>query len=282
MQIGIVGAGKVGCSIGKYLAEHGIPVAGYSSRSKESVDTAATFTNTRAYASLSELLKESDLIFIATPDDVIAEVWSQIAKHPIQRKIICHFSGSLSSVVFSEREDKGVSACSLHPMYAFSDKFTSYEKLNQVIFTAEGDEEALAVVRPLFEEMGNMVCVIESEKKVRYHAAASMVSNMMIGLYQMSINMLVDCGFEENEARQLVEPLVAGNIQNLLAASPEEALTGPVERGDVATIKKHLSQLTEAEREVYVNLARTLTDIAKRKNPMRDYTALKAILEEMS
>lgn len=278
MKIGIVGAGKVGCSLGKYLVEHGVSVTGYSSKTKESVDTAATFTNTRAFASLEELITESDLIFITTPDDIIAKVWNQIAQFSIQRKIICHFSGSLSSVVFSKREEKGVYACSLHPMYAFSDKFTSYKKLNQVMFTAEGDEEALAVVCPLFEKMGHTVCVIPSEKKARYHAAASMVSNMMIGLYEMSVNMLLDCGLEGDDARQLVKPLVEGNIEKLLTTSPEQALTGPIERGDTSTIEKHLSVLKEEEREVYVNLGRMLTDIAKRKNPHRDYTAIEAIL----
>lgn len=277
MKIGFIGAGKVGCSLGKYLIEHGVSVAGYSSKTKESVDVAATFTNTRAFASLEELLTESDLIFITTPDNNIAEVWNQMIKYSIQGKIVCHFSGSLSSVVFSKREEKGIYACSFHPMYAFSDKFTSYKKLNQVMFTAEGDKKALAVVRPLFETIGNKVCVIPCGKKVRYHAAASLVSNMMIGLYEMSIRMLRDCGFTETDARQLVKPLVEGNIQSLLATSPEQALTGPIERGDTSTVEKHLALLTGGEREVYVNLGQVLTDIAKKKNPHRDYNAIETI-----
>lgn len=279
MTIGIVGAGKVGCSIGKYLMEQGVSVTGYYSKTKESVDTAATFTNTRAYESLEEFVTDNDLIFLATPDDCIGETWNQIAVKSTQRKIVCHFSGSLSSVVFSNREEKGIVACSLHPMYAFCDKFTSYKKLNQVMFTAEGDEEALAVVCPIFEKLGNTVCVIPSEKKVRYHAAASMVSNMMIALYEMSLRMLMDCGFEKTEATNLVKPLVEGNIQNLLSTSSKEALTGPVERGDFETIKKHISCLTEKEKAVYVNLGEVLTDIAKKKNPDRDYQAIKSIFE---
>lgn len=280
MKIGIIGAGKVGCSIGKYLVEQGVSVSGYSSRTKESVEIAATFTNTRAYGSVNELLNDSNLIFIATSDDCISKVWNQIAHYPLQSKVLCHFSGSLSSVVFSDREKKGIYACSLHPMYAFSDKFTSYKQLNQVMFTAEGDDEALSVVCPIFENIGNEVCVIEEEKKVRYHAAASLVSNMMIGLYQMGINMLIDCGFRETDARCLVKPLVEGNVHNLLSASPEQVLTGPIERGDVETIKKHLTQLTHQERSVYVNLGQTLTEIAKRKNAHKDYAAIEKMLDE--
>jgi len=275
MQIGIAGAGKVGCSIGKYLKEQGVPVAGYCSKTKKSVESAATFTNTKAFTSLRELLAHCGILFITTPDDVIGKVWDDLAGESIQNKIFCHFSGSLSSAVFSNRREKGAFACSIHPMCAFSNQFTSYEQLNQVIFTMEGDEEALSVVKPLFEKMGNQVCVIDPKSKARYHAAASMVSNMMIGLYQMGLSMLTDSGFSPEAARELVAPLVRGNIGALLAASPEQALTGPIERGDEATVAKHLSVLKPAEREVYVNLGQVLVDIAERKNPDRDYHAMK-------
>ena len=280
MKIGIIGAGKVGCSLGRYFVEQGLGVSGYSSKTKESVETAATFTNTRAYDSLYQLVSENNLIFITTPDDCISEVWAQIVQYDYneKNKIICHFSGSLSSDVFLNREKRGFYACSFHPMYAFSDKFTSYKQLNQVMFTAEGDKEALAELCPLLERLGNPVFVIKGKKKERYHAAASLISNMMIGLYQMGIDMLVDCGFSETEARSLVKPLVEGNIQHLLGTSPEQALTGPIERGDVETIKKHLAQLTDREHQVYIGLGRTLTEVAERKNPHKDYAVIEELL----
>ena len=280
MKIGIIGAGKVGCSLGRYFVEQGLGVSGYSSKTKESVETAATFTNTRAYDSLYQLVSENNLIFVTTPDDCISEVWAQIVQYDYneKNKIICHFSGSLSSDVFLNREKRGFYACSFHPMYAFSDKFTSYKQLNQVMFTAEGDKEALAELCPLLERLGNPVFVIKGKKKERYHAAASLISNMMIGLYQMGIDMLVDCGFSETEARSLVKPLVEGNIQHLLGTSPEQALTGPIERGDVETIKKHLAQLTDREHQVYIGLGRTLTEVAERKNPHKDYAVIEELL----
>lgn len=108
MKIGIIGAGKVGCSLGRYFVEQGICVSGYSSKTKESVETAATFTNTRAYDSLYQLVSENNLIFITTPDDCISEVWTRIAQYDYNEnsKIVCHFSGSLSSDVFLNREKR--------------------------------------------------------------------------------------------------------------------------------------------------------------------------------
>lgn len=281
MKIGIIGAGKVGCSIGKYLTEHGFSVAGYCSKSKKSVEEAATFTNTKAYDSLAELVAESTILFLTTPDGVLKSVWNELKKESIQNKIVCHFSGSLSSDLFSNREEYGVSAASFHPMYAFSSKFTSYEQLNHVIFTAEGDSHALSVVGDIFRKAGNKVCVMESAKKTRYHASASMISNLMIGLYEMSIQMLMDCGFSREDAVELTTPLVQNNIKALLLSSPEEALTGPIERGDTETVKKHLSVLTEAEKEVYLRLGETVLEIAGRKNPERDYQTMIQLLNDM-
>ena len=166
-------------------------------------------------------------------------------------------------------------------MYAFSSKFTSYEQLNHVIFTAEGDSHALSVVGDIFRKAGNKVCVMESAKKTRYHASASMISNLMIGLYEMSIQMLMDCGFSREDAVELTTPLVQNNIKALLHSSPEEALTGPIERGDTETVKKHLSVLTEAEKEVYLRLGEMVLEIAGRKNPERDYQTMVQLLNDI-
>lgn len=142
------------------------------------------------------------------------------------------------------------------------------------MFTAEGDEEALSVVCSVFRGFGNDVAIISSDKKVRYHAAASMISNMMIGLYEKSLQMFLDCGFEREKARKLVEPLVAGNVTKMLADDSKEALTGPIERGDKVTIERHLQQLTREEKELYQILGRELLHIAKKKNVNRSYDEL--------
>lgn len=278
IQIGIVGAGRVGCSLGKYVSLQGKTVAGYFSKSKESVEEAATFVGTRAFSSLEELVKTCGVLWITTPDDAIASVWEHIRKMPVRNKTICHFSGSLSSVVFSGREEKGITACSVHPMYAFSDKFTSYQQLNSAVFTMEGDAEALALMRPLFEGAGNRVCVIAPEKKMLYHAAAVTASNLMVGLYQMSLDMLADCGFDAGTAEGILRPLIEGNVEKMLATSPAEALTGPLERGDLATVQGHLKVLAPGERDVYVPLSRVLLTVAEARHPETDYSAIREFL----
>ncbi len=283
MQIGFIGAGRAGCSLGKYFIEKGITVTGYYSRTVKSAEEAARFTGTKLFKSIEDIVSASDTLFVTTSDDAIGEVWDYIAKYSvcdkIRDKIICHCSGSLSSVVFSGIESTGASACSIHPMLAFSNRFSSYQQLHQTIFTIEGMEKAVESIRSMFEESGNRVFRIKTEEKGKYHCAASIVSNQMIALYQMGIDLLKECGFEEKDAVMLVGPLVKNNINTLLEKGSIEALTGPVERNDVCTVKKHLDALAEDDFEIYRLLAKKLVNISKKKNKDRDYTEICKLLD---
>lgn len=216
MKIGIIGAGKVGCSMGKYMKEHGLAVAGYFSRRTESSEEAGTFTGTKAFEDLKSIIRACDILCIAVSDDAIKGVWSEMcavseregASRLLENKIICHFSGSLSSDVFTGIENTGASACSVHPMSAFSDRFTSYRQLNHVRFTIEGQNKALQVMEGLISHMGNKVLKIQPEMKALYHCSASLVSNFMVGLFDMGLDLLERCGIDEKSGRELLGPLV--------------------------------------------------------------------------
>ncbi len=283
MEIGIIGAGKVGCSMGKYMTEHGQKLAGFYSRSARSSEEAGTFTGTKAFEDLKTIVAACDLLFVAVPDDRIGDVWQEICGLPLslEGKILCHFSGSLSSAVFSGIEDMGAFACSIHPMSAFSDKFTSYQQLKDVTLTMEGSERATQIVGALFADMGNKVLTIAPETKGLYHCSASLVSNFMIGLYEMGLDLLKQCGIGEEDARGLTTPLVKNNIQAMLEKGTAAALTGPIERGDVKTVEKHLEALGESvEGNVYRDLGQYVLQVAERKNPNREYGEIAKVLSD--
>ena len=281
MRIGIIGAGKVGTTLGKYLSIHGKNVTGFYSRTHESADEAATFAETETYSSLCKLVEKSDVIFITTPDGVIPQVWGDLLHQDISNRIICHFSGSLSSHVFSGREEAGASGISMHPMYAFSDKFHSYEQFHTAYLTLEGDPEAVAVMKPMWEAIGHHVLTLKAEDKIKYHAAAAMASNEMLGLMQASLDILSECGFSEKDSMALLTPLVQGNIASMLEKGCVNALTGPVERGDAQTVRKHLQALESSKAgKIYQSLGSTMVELAKRRNPDRDYTPVRTLFEK--
>ncbi|MBO4394966.1 MAG: DUF2520 domain-containing protein [Eubacterium sp.] len=279
-KIGFIGAGRVAVSIGKYLLERGIPVVGYYDTSPQSADEAATFTDSQAFTSEQGVIAAGDVIFIATPDDVIATVWNKIKPMNINGKVIGMFSGSLSSNLFSGIDEAGAYGASIHPMYAFSDIESDYLKLNTVPFTVEGDEQAVDFLCTLFRGLGHTITVISPEDKVRYHAAASIASNHMIALYDMSLSMLTDCGFSREGAVLLLTPLIQNNVSAMLKTSPEDALTGPIERGDVDTVRHHLQDLTDEERAIYKPLAMRLISISEKKHPERSYDEMRKLLTQ--
>ncbi len=303
MKLGIIGAGRVGLSIGKYFSScDDVTVTGYYSKTLKSAGEGASYTGSSVFTSLGSIFEASDTLLITTPDDEIGRVWDCIVRECCQQKsfkhskVICHCSGSLSSAVFSENpypvpwEDIGtgrgqayIAVCSMHPMYAFHHKYESFQQLKQVFFTLEGDEPALESFCRVLDELGNHHAVIKSRDKIKYHCAASMASNHVIGLISKSIAMLTQCGFGQKAAYDMLKPLVQGNVENIFkaeghesnAASEEEpdmdgvaeALTGPIERGDTETVKKHLELLDTETAGLYRLLGRELLSISRRKHP---------------
>lgn len=278
MKIGFIGAGKVGFSMGRYLMEHDVHVSGYYSRNFQSSKEAATFTNTKYYQSIEELVEESDTLFLTVPDSCIREVYSEMIQLDIRGKCLVHCSGALSSRIFSSISERGARGCSIHPICAVSDKLTGYQDLSKAYFTIEG--EPVEDFAELFRSMGNPVEEISAEQKEKYHAAAVFASNLTVGLYHTATELLKDCGLSESFAANSLRPLFMGNATNIVNKGAVEALTGPVERADKGTIEKQLAVLTDPQREIYRLLSQQLLEVAAEKNPDRDYEPLKMLLEQ--
>lgn len=279
MRIGFVGAGKVGFTLGRYFTEHHMDVSGYYSKSKSAAMQASDFTHTRYYETLEDLAASSDALFLTVPDGAIEEVWNSLKRYSLTGKLICHTSGAMSSAVFSGIGQMGAFGYSIHPLFAVSSKQNSYKEISQAYFTIEGDEEYLGFWKSFFQKLGNPVRVIGADDKVRYHGAAVFVSNLVTGLYEAGVSLLKSCGFDRESGEAALGPLFVNNAQNVAAKGTAAALTGPVERGDVSTVAKHLEAFSEEEREIYLQISRKLLQIARRKNPDRDYGELAQILE---
>lgn len=280
MEIGIIGAGRAGCSIGKYLSESGTAIAGYYDTSREAADSAAEFVGTKSFTQIEELVAKSSLVFLTTPDGIILQVWEQIKELPLDHKIICHCSGALSSSSFSGIEDTQAVCCSLHPMLPFSNRFSSYQQLNQAFFTIEGQEYAVQEVSKLFTALGNTVLRISGDCKPKYHAAASILSNQVVAVLDTGYRLLEECGFTREQAIQAAARLVRQNVENVIQAGCEKALTGPVERNDAKTVEKHLQCLEGLDKEMYLILGKKLIQIAEKKNPGQSYGELGKLLAQ--
>lgn len=282
INIGIIGAGRVGTTMGRYIIAHGGKIQGFYSRTIEHAKEAAQFCNTNYFKDLDSLIEVSDTLFITTSDGAIKNVWDCIAAKNVKGKVICHFSGSLSSDIFSNKESAGVVACSVHPIYAFSNKFTAYQNLTEALFTVEGDSEALSRMQELFAILPNRMVSIPTETKGKYHAAASVASNQLTGLLWMAIELLKETGITEKTAYEMLEPLVKNSVNSIFSNGCKEALTGPIERNDLGTVKKHLTALENNAlwNQAYQANGKLVLEVAKEKNPKCDYQKMQQLFQE--
>ncbi len=281
-DIGFIGAGKVGCSLGKYLSDNGEELSGYYSRSYESASKAAKHTGSTAFADMNDLISSSDTLFITVPDGEISGVWDRMRKADLKGKTVIHTSGAHSTSLFSGISESGAFGFSLHPLCAVSDSFSSHNTLSTAVFTierAEGaSDAAFDAIMSVMANAGNTVIPISPSDKALYHAAAVMASNMVVGLSFVANEMLKRVGFDEANASKALNPLIKGAVDNICRGGNVSALTGPVERNDVKTVAKHLEVLNERERAIYKDLTKVLIDIANIKHPEQNYNEMEGLL----
>jgi predicted short-subunit dehydrogenase-like oxidoreductase (DUF2520 family) len=289
-RIGFIGAGRIGCSLSRYISENGgdgFSVSGFFSRNPESAAAAAVFAGGRVYGRIGELAADSDMLLLTVPDGQIAGVWASAAneiagcagRERERLLFVGHLSGCLSGKVFSPRPG-AMSFGSMHPVLSVPGRENCHEIFKGAFFTAEGDPDFVSFAGRLLSALGNPWRPIETDRKALYHAACVMVSNLVNALAYTGEKMFDDCGFDSEFAEQAWRGLFAGNAENISALGPVDALTGPVERGDTETVRSHLETLTGHTRDIYLFLSRALIETAERKNPGRDYSDLASLLTE--
>ncbi|MGE5606464.1 MAG: Rossmann-like and DUF2520 domain-containing protein [Bacteroidota bacterium] len=277
-SFGFIGAGKVGISLGAYFKSKELDVVGYVSRNPESARKAASITSTSSLT-LKELAAKCNMIWITTPDDQIEKAWNELAQSELQGKLICHTSGAKDSSVFSGIAAKGAFGYSVHPMRAFPDITGKIEDLDTTGFTLEGDPTYFQQFQQLFSRLGNKLFIIDRKHKPMYHLANVMATNLILALLSIATEYLSECGPFRDEPLEALMPMVEKNLTNLKHSGFINALTGPVERNDLGTVKKHLEVITPKDSCLYQILTQKLLDLAEKKHPDQDYTYLRQILE---
>jgi predicted short-subunit dehydrogenase-like oxidoreductase (DUF2520 family) len=273
MKTGFIGAGKVGCSLGKYLSQK-YEISGFFSRNSVSAEKASEIAGGNAFESPAQLAKNSDIIFLTVPDGLIAETWEKY-KELFCGKIICHCSGALSSEIFEDSQVYNVKTCSVHMFQAVSDKENSWKLLKNSVFTVEGN--ARQTLKNMLVSLGNEVQEIDADKKTLYHLSAVFSSNLVTGLLYSAEKMLEQCGFSEQTAEKAICSIALGNISNINKQGIVNSLTGCVERNDIETLVRHLAELekSDREREIYRLISKSLTEIAEQKHPETSFEKMK-------
>ncbi len=258
MKISFIGAGKVATAFGLYIRDkQNVEIIYYLSKTLDSAKKSAEMVNTDYTSDLTEVVKKSDIIFITTPDDKIGEVSDNISKLNIniKDKIFVHMSGALSSDVFSEFKKAGAKTVSLHPLLSFADINKAKENIKDAYFSVEGDMNDLL---DFIKYIDIKYFEINKEDKVKYHLSAVIFSNYLVTLLNYGENILNSIDIKNGAC--VMKPLIDATLSNVYDKGSDNALTGPIRRCDIETIKKHISVLDGFEREIYIKLGKLTTD----------------------
>jgi predicted short-subunit dehydrogenase-like oxidoreductase (DUF2520 family) len=271
----IMGAGVVGTALAARLTRAGVPVAGLHGRQAELSDAASAISGVlSSTGEIPDILSRSDVIIISVRDERIREVVDRLVKEKRLNKnqVLLHTSGANASGDILGAAKSHVRALgTLHPLVSFADSRLAAEGLRTVAFGIEGDAVAKRTAEKLVGLMGARSVVIGSANLAVYHAGAVMVSNYVVALADLGRTLLTNAGVPADEALPALIPLMTSVVQNLAQVGLPGALTGPVERGDVGTVERHLEALkTRAPQmvDLYRLAGREVLRIALSKGPL--------------
>jgi len=242
----IVGCGKVGKALGKFLTDAGYSAAGAASKSLSSAKAAADLLKTVRYSDIPwEITPSADVTLITTPDGVIADTCRLIAENKGFKagSVVLHCSGALPSTILSSAGRCGAFTGSMHPLQSFAaDNFTR-NPFSGIIIAVEGEPRALTIAAEMASDLGATPLTIETQAKTLYHAAAVAASNYLVTLLSLAFRLLAEAGISGPAAYNALHPLIDGTLTNIKTIGIPQALTGPIARGDIETVKKHLVEI---------------------------------------
>lgn len=280
-RIGFIGAGTVGTTLAMALHRAAYPVVAVASRRFASAQALADrVTGCAAFPSPQAVADRADLVFITTPDDAIAEVVAAVTWRPGQG--VVHTSGAVSLDVLAGARKRGAWTGSVHPLQTFADPEQGLALLPGSTFALEGDAPILPLLHALVEALGGRPLVLPPAAKTVYHIAAVLVSNYTVTLAKLATDLWATFGIAPDVALEALVPLLQGTSRNLQVLGLPAALTGPIARGDVGTVRRHLEALADrapALLDVYRSLGRQTVPIAVAKGRLSPEAA--AVLEHV-
>ena len=277
-QIAIVGPGRLGGALSLALTEAGYRVSEVISRNtpdsrKRAQEIARAIGSVATTPKTSKL--DSHLIWLCVPDREISAV-ARALSHSVgwKGKIAFHSSGALASDELDLLRRRGAAVASVHPMMTFVRG--SIPSLKGVAFALEGDAKAIRLARKITRDLGGDAFSISKTNKIAYHAWGGFSSPLLVAMLVTAERVAKAAGLSAAQARKIMLPIVRQTLANYSALGPAGAFSGPIVRGDVPVVQKHLRTLQKIPRakEVYGALAQAALEYL----PARNRKGLKKLL----
>lgn len=275
LKIGFIGAGKVGTALAVLLNRKGYTVAAIYDHTRSAAERLHALVNNCAITNNSQQVADiADLIFITTPDGAIESVASQVKW--AQGKCVVHCSGADSTAILEKARQDGATVGVFHPLQTFAGITQAIENIPGTTFTIEAEEPLLTTLKEMAVSLGGSCIQIKAEDKAAYHAAAVFASNYLVTLVKMATDLWQTFEIPPDQAIKALLPLMRGTLHNIETIGLPQCLTGPIARGDIGTIRKHLDEIRIKTPEilpVYKELGLKTIPIALAKGNISDQQA---------
>ncbi len=283
LKLGFIGAGTVGTALSVRLSSKDYQVIAVSSRSQTSAGKlAGAVGGCQAFNNNQDVADTAELIFITTPDDTIASVAAEIQWHRGQS--VVHCSGALSTDILEPAKELGAQVGALHPLQTFASVKQAIENIAGSTFAVEAEEPLLSTLKDIATALDGHWIELKANDKVVYHAAAVIACNYLVTLVKLATDLWQSFNIPQSQATEALLPLIRGTLHNIDTVGIPQCLTGPIARGDIETIKKHLDALQKvapALLSTYQELGRQTIPVALAKGKINQHQAeeLQAILK---
>jgi predicted short-subunit dehydrogenase-like oxidoreductase (DUF2520 family) len=266
----VVGAGPVATALAGALRLGGAPVLGLWARKSSAARAAGSAAGVAAFSSAPpDILLEAEVVLLAVRDAAVADVAQMLLGTGLinKRHVMLHCAGASSAQeLLGAVADQVGGIGTLHPLSAIADGRAAMRTLKGTVFGVEGNEVGRATATLLVGRIGGVVLGLDSTQMAAYHTAAALASNYLVSALDAAAQVLAGAGVPPTQAAAALVPLAKGALDNVAAKGTTDGLTGPVRRGDAATIQRHLEALADkpAVVELYRALARHAVEIASR------------------
>jgi predicted short-subunit dehydrogenase-like oxidoreductase (DUF2520 family) len=266
----LIGAGPVATALAGALRLGGVPVLGLWARRPAQARAAGSSAGVAAFSSAPpDLLLETQVVILAVRDHAIAEVAAMLLGTGLmgKRHVLLHCAGAASArELLGGVAERVAGVGTLHPLSAISDGKLAMRALRGTVFGVEGDEAGRAAAGKLVAALGGVVLALDSNQMAAYHAAAALASNYLVATIDAAAAALASAGVAPEQAARALIPLAEGALRNIAAQGTTSGLTGPVRRGEVETVRRHLKTLQDKPElaEIYRVLAKRAVEIASR------------------
>lgn len=269
-RIGVIGTGVVGSAIAILLRQKGYYVTGVCSKTGVTAEDLAAVLGCPAFKYPVEVLKDARVIFLTVPDRELAGMAENLAGAEAvdSEHVFLHMSGALPAEVLSSLKDRGAAIGSIHPLQSFASVAKAIGNLPGAFFAVQGDERAVELAYKIAEDLAGNPFILKKEDKALYHLGACIASNYLVALMHFAVSVYKHIGMTGEQSLQALMPLIRGTLSNIEGLGPVKSLTGPVARGDITTIERHLEAstvLTSEQAELYKILGCYTTLVAMEK-----------------